>query len=156
MIPKVTGPNIGDPQICEDILRSLPEWFGIEEAIVSLTNESMLLPTFYARVGKEPIGLLTVKNHFPESAEIHLMAVRKGWHRKGVGKMLLIAAENWLSASKVKILQVKTLGESRGCIEYERTRKFYEKMGFIKMEELYEFWSQDNPCLILVKYLDNA
>lgn len=155
-IPQITGPNDGDPQVCEEILRSLPEWFGIEEAIIALTKESTVLPTFHARVGKEPIGLLTVKNHFPESAEIHLMAVRKEWHRKGVGGMLLKAAENWLSESKVKILQVKTLGESRESIEYERTREFYEKMGFMKIEELYDFWPQGNPCLIMVKYLNKA
>ncbi|MEX0287713.1 MAG: GNAT family N-acetyltransferase [Allomuricauda sp.] len=156
MIPKVTGPEIGDLKTCEDILRSLPEWFGIEEAIVALSKESTELPTFYARADEQPIGILTIKKHFPESAEIHLIAVRKIWHRKGIGKLLLKAAENWLSESKVKILQVKTLGESRESKEYERTRFFYEKMGFTKIEELYDFWPQGNPCLIMVKNLDKA
>ncbi len=37
-------------QICEKILRSLPAWFGIEEAIVEYVHEVSQMPTFVAMI----------------------------------------------------------------------------------------------------------
>ena len=149
----ITGPTPGDSEICNEILRSVPEWFGIEDAIVEYTRIIAELPTFYARSESKIVGLLGVKQHFPNSAEIYLMAVHRDWHRKGLGRRLLKASEEWLSESGVEFLQVKTLGESRENKEYEATRRFYERMGFTKLEEFPDLWSHNNPCLQMVKRL---
>jgi hypothetical protein len=50
-------------------------------------------------------------------------------------------------------LQVKTLGPSRPCERYKRTRRFYEARGFVPLEELHAVWDENNPCLILVKHV---
>ncbi|MEN6523457.1 MAG: N-acetyltransferase, partial [Anaerolineaceae bacterium] len=47
----------------------------------------------------------------------------------------------------------KTLDASRCCEEYDRTRAFYEAMGFRPLEVFPELWDKDNPCLLMVKRL---
>ncbi|MBL7032616.1 MAG: hypothetical protein ISR91_00570 [Candidatus Delongbacteria bacterium] len=62
--------------LCEPILRSLPEWFGIEEATRSYLADIEIMPTFLAtRVG-DLIGFLTFKLHTEKAAEIQVMGVR--------------------------------------------------------------------------------
>jgi hypothetical protein len=53
--------------------------------------------------------------------------------------------------SGVGLLQVKTFGPSGQSPEYERTRDFYESLGFLPLEERTDIWGPDNPCLISVK-----
>jgi hypothetical protein len=51
-----------------------------------------------------------------------------------------------------QLLEVKTLGPSYPSEHYERTRRFYERRGFVSLEELHGLWP-NNPCLIMVKFL---
>jgi GNAT superfamily N-acetyltransferase len=63
------------------------------------------LPTFAA--GED--GILSLELHFPRAAEVYLMGVRAGRHRRGLGRGLLAAAEAYLLGRGVEYLQVKTL-----------------------------------------------
>lgn len=142
-----------NPPIVESLLRSLPAWFGIEDAIVEYVAAAARLVTYVARdADHSPVGVLLVQRHFPAAAEIHLMAVDPARHRGGVGRALVRAAEDDLAAEGVHLLQVKTLGPSRPDPNYARTRLFYEACGFQPLEELHGLWG-DNPCLLLVKTL---
>lgn len=138
---------------CEEILRSLPEWFGIEEAIVSYRQDIEKMPTWVAVDNERIIGFLTVNYHNEYSAEIQVMGVRKEYHRKGIGRALVVHIEKLLHEKKIEYLQVKTLGPSRVCEEYEQTRRFYEQLGFRPLEESTKIWDDANPCLIMVKKL---
>ena len=51
-------------------------------------------------------------------------------------------------------LTVKTLDASAEYEPYERTRAFYQKMGFIPLEVFTTFWNEENPCLYFAKRLD--
>lgn len=51
MYLNIKGPLLGQALVCEPILRSLPEWFGIEEAIVRYLAEIASLPVFPTYVG---------------------------------------------------------------------------------------------------------
>lgn len=51
-----------------------------------------------------------------------------------------------------RLLEVKTLGPSHPDPAYARTRRFYEKMGFLALEET-DLWGEDTPCPIMVKSL---
>ena len=136
---------------CEALLRSLPEWFGIEEAIVSYVDR--LHDGLVARREDWLAGFLALETHFPASAEIVVMAVRREHHRKGLGRRLVLEAERRLRARGVELLAVKTLGPSRNDSAYETTRSFYEALGFRPLEEFPSLWGPGNPCLLLVKYL---
>ena len=48
----IEGPVPGPSADCGRILRSLPDWFGIESAIVGYVEQVSALPTFVARAGE--------------------------------------------------------------------------------------------------------
>jgi GNAT superfamily N-acetyltransferase len=153
MSMKIEGPYLGKAAVCEPILRSLPAWFGIEEAIVHYVTEIEHLPTFLAGDAERLVGFVSLKQHNPSSAEVYVMAVRPEVHRQGVGRALIEQAQEWLRGQGVEYLQVKTLGPSHGDAGYAKTRAFYFAAGFRPLEELAELWDERNPCLIMVQRL---
>lgn len=153
MEPIITGPHFGSSTLCTPILRSLPEWFGIEESILQYLSNIEHLPTFLAKTSEDVIGFLSIKQHNPYSAEILVMGIRPKVQRHGFGRKLLDAAQDWLRQQGIEYLQVKTLGPSNDDSYYAKTRDFYEAMGFRPLEELLQIWDAHNPCLILVKRL---
>ncbi|MHB1877071.1 MAG: GNAT family N-acetyltransferase [Streptosporangiaceae bacterium] len=104
---------------------------------------------------RHPVGAMLVARHFPETAEIHLLAAEPGLHRSGVGRALVGALERDLIADGVRLLEVKTLGPSHPDAGYALTREFYRAMGFLPVEEITGLWP-DNPCLVLIKVLTPA
>jgi ribosomal protein S18 acetylase RimI-like enzyme len=152
-MPIIEGPLLGQGRICEPILRALPQWFGIEESLVQYVRDIEALPTFIARIGDVAAGFISIRQHFSESAEMHVLGVRPEFHRRGIGRALVEHVERWLIEQNIEYLQVKTLGPSRPCIEYDLTRKFYQAMGFRPLEEFKTLWSERNPCLVMVKGL---
>jgi GNAT superfamily N-acetyltransferase len=146
-VREVLGPDERS-RLCEQVLRDLPDWFGIEDATAAYIRDVADLPTL--AVGDD--ALLSLKLHTPRAAEVYVMGVRRHRHGEGVGTALLAAAEEHLRARGVEYLQVKTLGPSDPDEGYASTRAFYEARGFVPLEELHDLWEQ-NPCLILVKKL---
>ncbi len=140
-------------QICDDILRSLPEWFGLEESLRNYVEEAQSRPMFIAKEKDAITGFLSLTSHNEFTGEIHVMGIKKECHRKGIGKALVEYAIVYLSQRKYEFLTVKALSPSRDCPEYERTRKFYLALGFRPLEEFKTLWGKDNPCLFLVKHL---
>ncbi len=150
---KIEGPLLNKASLCIPILRGLPGWFGIEEALLEYEREVEHLPTFLATRDGSVQGFLSLKSHNPFSAEIFVMAVRAEDQGKGIGRALVEAAETHAASMGVEYLQVKTLGPSRPDEGYARTRAFYEAMGFRPLEEFPRIWDEHNPCLILIKKL---
>ncbi len=142
----------GEHVACDQILRALPDWFGIEEAIVGYVRDLQRMETWIAEAAGEPVGFLTINRHNESSAEIHVMAVLQVFHGRGCGRTLVEDAEQWLRSRSVEFLQAKTLSPSRPNSHYERTRGFYEHLGFRPLEEN-DSWGDTNPCLVLVKHL---
>jgi len=133
-------------------MRSLPDWFGIEESIRQYRRDLETMETIVADAEGQVIGFLTLRRHNPHSAEIQVLAVRRGHHRRGVGRALVERGEEIAAGSGSEFLQVKTLGPSRPDAAYERTREFYVAVGFRPLEENH-LWGERIPCLILVKHL---
>jgi ribosomal protein S18 acetylase RimI-like enzyme len=138
---------------CERILRNLPGWFGIEDAIVEYVAQVGELPTFVALREQETIGFLTIERHSKAAAEIIVMGVAKSHHRRGVGRALVGAAENYLREQSVEFLQVKTLSASHDSPHYAQTRRFYRALGFQPLQEFPTLWDEANPCLQMIKWL---
>jgi ribosomal protein S18 acetylase RimI-like enzyme len=149
----IEEPALGRTDVCEPILRSLPDWFGIERSIVQYLKDMETMPTLVAKTASEAVGFLTLKKQNDYSAEIHVIAVSPEAHRCGVGKRLLEAAENILRRDGIEYLQVKTRGPSKPDEHYERTRAFYMAVGFRPLEEFTDLWDENNPCLVMVKKL---
>lgn len=154
MAIQIDTPEIGlDGRICESILRALPQWFGIEDAIHHYTEVSQQMPTIVAHVDQHITGFMSIKHHSLFAAEIYVMGVYPQYHRKGIGKALISHAETYLRQNAFEFLQVKTLSSSHPDPNYARTRKFYESVGFRPLEEFPTLWDESNPCLLLIKSL---
>ena len=149
--------EISDPQrrsmICNDILRALPDWFGVEQSIVDYVNQARDRPFYAAFDGSQPVGFLAIKVHNRYTAEVCVMGVLPRYHRQGIGKALMEAAERYCRGNGQEYLSVKTLDGSADYEPYARTRSFYYKMGFVPLEVFPLFWDEENPCLFLVKHL---
>jgi len=141
------------PGAVAELLRDLPEWFGIEASVQGYVAAARTLPTYAAVVDGETVAVCLVRRHTVCAAEIELLAVRRDLHRSGVGRRLVDRVEADLIGRGVKLLQVKTFGPSGDSAEYARTRAFYEALGFLPLEERADIWGPDNPCLISVKPL---
>lgn len=150
---RISGPQPVQADDAEAVLRTLPEWFGIESALLRYAREAAEQPTFAVRRSGVLIGFATVRRHFPEAAEITCIAVRSKDRGSGVGRRLVEALESWLVSERVRWLQVKTLSASRYDPNYAQTRAFYRRQGFEPFEEITGLWGEANPCLILVKSL---
>ena len=142
-----------DTQLPDDVARLLatvPEWFGLEEANQEYIDAARHMETWSVRDEHgRIIGVTLVDRDFPISADIHLMVVDRAWHGQGVGSAMLRAVASASRADGVRLLQVKTLGPSHPDAGYARTRHFYEKCGFLPLEET-DLWGDDNPCLFMV------
>jgi GNAT superfamily N-acetyltransferase len=141
-----------DPSATGRILRALPSWFGVEEAILEYVDDASVMTSYLATRDSETIGVALVRRHFPEAAELHLIAVDPAARGSGVGSLLVAAIEEDLRSEGVQILQVKTVGESFKHEGYGQTRAFYRSRGFVPLEEIPNI-SWNGPTLILVKSL---
>ncbi len=139
---------------CEEILRSLKEWFGIEEAIQNYLKEIRLLVTYAIKVEDTYIGFASIKEHNAYTFEIHVMGILKKYHNLGYGKLLLQEIELWGKQQGKVYMSVKTLDETRESREYDSTRHFYLAYGFVPIETFPTLWGEDNPCLLLIKKLE--
>jgi GNAT superfamily N-acetyltransferase len=143
--------------VCLDILKALPEWFGLPEAIADYARAVEELPMFGFSVSGEIVGFLSLKSHTPVAAEAYVLGVKKPWQRRGAGKRLFEAAETSCRETGMKFLTVKTLAASHPDPFYARTRAFYEAIGFLPLEIFPTLWSSHDPglpCLLMVKALD--
>jgi len=138
--------------VCESILRSLPDWFGIEETIVHYCDDIQIMDTYVAEAEGRVLGFITLNQHNPYTAEIHVMAVQESYHRCGIGQSLIEHVEQLLYSQSVEYLEVKTLGPSKPSVNYDHTRNFYMAVGFRPIEET-NLWGEGNPCLIMIKHL---
>ena len=138
-------------QACKDIIESLPDWFGIPEA-----NEAFLLdlnkfPSWVALKVKTVVGCITLQQNYPNSFEIHFLAVHPDFHRKGIGKLLIQQIEEVSRQQGGCWLHVKTLSPSHPDPYYGFTREFYYSLGFSPLFESNTIWGAANPAIILVK-----
>ncbi|MEV4290293.1 GNAT family N-acetyltransferase [Nonomuraea bangladeshensis] len=149
-IARVTG-SAELAEVTARLLDQLPSWFGMPEANAGYVEAAKRLPGLVAYAGAEAVGVLLHERHFPETAEIHLMAVAPSWHRRGVGRALVGAVIAEVRPDGCRMLQVKTLGARHPDPGYARTRAFYRAVGFLPLEETDDLWP-GNPCLIMVKW----
>lgn len=140
-------------EITDVILRRLPEWFGIEEAIQEYVEGVKKTTFLTAKIKSTEIGFISLKEHNNYTGEIYVMGILKEFHRRGIGKKLTDYAAMILKNENKKFMTVKTLSSSHPDKNYQKTRKFYRAMGFFPLEEFKELWGEESPCLFMVKKL---
>jgi GNAT superfamily N-acetyltransferase len=149
----IHAPAFGLASICEVILRSLPGWFGIEEAIVEYLKRIEVLPTLLATYRDLPVGFLSFERFGTYSAEMIVLGILPDWHRKGIGRALFKRAETILREQGIEFVQLKTLSDSHPDPGYAKTRAFYLALGYRPLQEFPLLWGPHSPCLQMIKRL---
>lgn len=147
--------NQEEKSICaRAVLESLPDWFGNKKALEEYVKGVRDLPFWAALDGeKKFLGFFSVRIHYGHTGDIYVCGVRPECHRMGVGKALYDRAEQYFLKKGCKYAMVETLSEKADYAPYEKTRLFYESVGFVPLATLTGMWDENNPCLIMVKYL---
>lgn len=138
----------------ERLTAALPDWFGIPEANRHYAAQAEVLPGLVAQADDEAVGLLLLKRHGAQSAEIYWLGVDPARHRHGIGTALVRSACASLHAEGAKFLFVATLHPSVAYEPYERTRLFYESMGFVYAHDEHGAEAHANPIAYYLKNLE--
>ncbi len=142
--------------VADVILRALPDWFGIESAIVDYVEQVAQTEDMWfwaARRASRPVGFLSLRRHNAYTAEVHCMGLLEEFHRRGIGAALVRTAEGRAQAQGMEFLTVKTLDASHPDAGYAKTRAFYAAMGFRPLEVFPTLWGEENPCVFMAKSL---
>ncbi len=146
-----------EPSSVRSILTSLPDWFGDPDAIDNYEHDagSGAFQSLLAVDSGTTVGVALVRRHFPEAAELHLIAVAPDARGHGVGRAIVerIAAD--LTDNGCRLLSVHTVGPSFDSEPYADTRQFYKTTGFCPLEE-HDGLDWPGPSLILVRVLPAA
>lgn len=145
----------GKAELCRSIMEALPDWFA-EAAVIEASAAAIEeLPVFGYIEGDVLTALMALKPHPPGAVEIALIATRPEYHGRGAGRHLLAEAERFSRSAGARLLTVKTLApRGRDEPQFEATRNFYDRNGFIRAEVFPNLWHADHPCLFLVKPLE--
>lgn len=136
--------------IARNILADLPEWFGLPESTENYVKESKEMPFFSYFKDGQHVGFIVLKETSEFTAEIFVMGVLKQYQRSKIGYKLLNHFIEYAKNKGYEFIQVKTV-DAGHYEEYDRTRLFYEKMGFKKFECFPTLWDEWNPCLVMVQ-----
>ena len=63
-------------EVCERILRALPDWFGIEQAIIDYAREAETMPMCGVVHGDEVVGFVSLKLHNEAAGEITRIIIK--------------------------------------------------------------------------------
>lgn len=138
--------------ITQNILKALPEWFGIPESMEEYIQDSAGKPFFCARINEKNIGFLYLKQTGKDTVELAVMGVLKEYHRNGIGHALFEYAKKEICKKGYSFIQVKTV--QMGKYEsYDKTNQFYLSLGFKEFEVFPSLWDEWNPCQIYIMAL---
>ncbi|HAT9060347.1 TPA: GNAT family N-acetyltransferase [Legionella pneumophila subsp. pneumophila] len=133
-IEKITG-NLAQA-LCQTITKDLPEYFGLPEANEHYAIGVKTRTNFAAKDEDNYIGLVSIDFPYPNNANIYWMAVRRDFHRQGVGKQLIEVACHFAKTRGAITITVETLCPSESEENYLKTYLFYQSVGFNPLFDL--------------------
>ena len=135
--------------VVAEVLKDLPEWFGIPESTQVYIEGATTLQVWAAYQESDLTGFVSLSYSSEDCAEIDCLGVKKGHQGRGIGSQLLANLGSEVG-KQVDYLQVKTVAEGSNK-DYDRTNVFYRSLGFKKLEIFPQLWGPQNPCQILIK-----
>ena len=138
--------------VVAEVLKDLPEWFGMPESTQAYIEGAKDLQVWAAYQEGDLLGFVSLSYSSEDCAEIDCLGVKKAHQGRGIGSQLLATLESE-ACKKVDYLQVKTVAEGSNK-NYDRTNVFYRSLGFKKLEIFPSLWDPQNPCQILIKKIN--
>ena len=138
--------------VVAEVLKDLPEWFGIPESTQAYIEGVKDLQVWAAFQESDLLGFVSVSYSSEDCAEIDCLGVNKAHQGRGIGSQLLATLESE-ARKNFDYLQVKTVAEGSNK-DYDRTNAFYCRLGFKKLEIFPQLWGSQNPCQILIKKMN--
>ena len=138
--------------VVAEVLKDLPEWFGIPESTQAYIEGATTLQVWAAYQESDLTGFVSLSYSSEDCAEIDCLGVKKSYQGRKIGSQLLANLESE-ARKEVDYLQVKTVAEGSNK-DYDRTNVFYRSLGFKKLEIFPQLWGSQNPCQILIKKLE--
>ena len=138
--------------VVAEVLKDLPEWFGIPESTQAYIEGATTLQVWAAYQESDLTGFVSLSYSSEDCAEIDCLGVKKSYQGRKIGSQLLATLESE-ARKKVDYLQVKTVAEGSNK-DYDRTNIFYGSLGFKKLDIFPQLWGPQNPCQILIKKID--
>ncbi|MBI4164773.1 MAG: GNAT family N-acetyltransferase [Acidobacteria bacterium] len=103
--------------------------------------------TWVAESGDDIIGFLIASLEAEDTAHIVTIDVVASSRRKGVGKALMGAAEDWAREQRATVLYLET---AEGNIAAQR---FYRARGYLKVEKVVGYYSNGAAAWVMAKRL---
>ena len=119
-----------DTEVVLKIAKSLDDWFS-EDGIKYIEQDLEFQKLLVAEMDSMPVGFLSFFI-YEGVGYLGWIGVYERYHGSGAGEMLFLEFERIMKDCEINLLQVKTLGESVDYPPYDRSRKYYSKMGFEK------------------------
>jgi GNAT superfamily N-acetyltransferase len=122
------------------IAESLPEWFDETARRRSIPIDVKHQGGFVALLDGVVVGFVTL---YVSEGRVNMgwLAVRREFHRQGIGRALLARVAAWASELGIGEIATCTLGDGVDYAPFEQTRRFYFRNGF----EVYQRSQTDNP-----------
>ena len=140
-------------QYAQQILKSLPEWFGKEDSLMQYVKTVDKYPFFAAFKEEECVGFFSGIIHHEKTGDVYVCGIHPKHHRNGIGKELYKTLEQYFINQGCEYVMVKTLSPLHPDKNYDLTRKFYDALGFKKFYTDHVMWGKEYPCLIMIKHL---
>jgi GNAT superfamily N-acetyltransferase len=143
-----------DRQGVDNIAHALhPQWFT-ESALVEIANAVQTQNGRVAVGDGRLVGFATYLLHNDgNAAELAWIGVHPDFHRKGIGRRLVIAIEGELKRKGFERLEVHTVATTVEYEPYARTRRFYHSLGFSDVIVKHNWFPTGDDGLLLAKQL---
>ncbi|MDA9008754.1 GNAT family N-acetyltransferase [Alphaproteobacteria bacterium] len=96
----------GKTEVARSILQTLPDWFGIPESLEEYVVDAASQPMLACVLAEQTVGFLTLEKHNELNTEIAAFGALPNFHRRGIGRQLIAAAEDQVGLNSYSINQV--------------------------------------------------
>ncbi len=104
--------------------------------------------TWVAEEAEVVAGFLIAQREPRKILHIVTIDVVKAWRRRGVGSLLMDAAEQWAVDRGLSMIGLETAHDNLAA------QKFYRARGYLKVDEIEHYYADGSTAWVMVKELD--
>ena len=133
------------------ILQKLVEWLGVKKNIQKYVNYLNEYQCWAAFDNDECIGIFFGRILGNKLGDVYLYGIDPKYNRKGIGTLLYKKVEEYFAKNGCESIMVNTIDGIGPDGNYQKTRNFYEKMGFAEMLTTLVIDDSDTEYLVMMK-----